>query len=398
MRIFIGIGLIVLALSIALAVLYKNSQYSHTTRSFSDYTLLTSSWEKYKKQFINQDGRVIDYTQGDITTSEGQSYAMLRAVWVDDKETFDRVWKWTSENLKRPNDKLFAWRWGKKDDGGYGAMKDGGDNSASDADQDIALALLYASSRWNDAKYREQAEPIIKDIWKIEVAKAGEKNYLAAGSWAIAQNEIMINPSYFAPYAWRAFAKVDKDNDWNSLIDPAYELLTRSSQEKLDKEKSVGLPPDWITVKRSDGSLGSPNVASFVDTSHLTTNYGYDAVRVPWRIAADYAFYQEPKAQQYLQSMKFLSEAYQQNQKILGSYAHDGTPTVDVESPVMYSTALAALDVTSPDIGNKMFQDKILRLYSNDQSMFNDQLPYYEQNWLWFGAALHSKFLTPLYK
>src|SRR5438034_429797 len=120
MKKFLGFILLFLAIGIALYVWYQNSQYSGLTRTFSSYTLLSSSWEKYKTRFLNKDGRIIDYQQSSVTTSEGQSYAMLRSVWIDDKDTFDLVWNWTKNDMKRPKDNLLGWRWGKEKNGKYG--------------------------------------------------------------------------------------------------------------------------------------------------------------------------------------------------------------------------------------------------------------------------------------
>src|SRR3989338_4521076 len=101
MKKIIGYLFLMTSLIILTYVFYANSKYPNLTRPFSPYTILSSSWEKYKNKFINFDGRIIDYSIGDVTTSEGQSYALLRSVWIDDKENFDLVWKWTKENLKR---------------------------------------------------------------------------------------------------------------------------------------------------------------------------------------------------------------------------------------------------------------------------------------------------------
>ena len=49
------------------------------------------SWAGYKQGFVGGDGRVSDPTRGGITTSEAQSYALLRAVWMDDRPSFDSV-------------------------------------------------------------------------------------------------------------------------------------------------------------------------------------------------------------------------------------------------------------------------------------------------------------------
>ena len=38
--------------------------------------------------YCEDDGRVIDYNASRISTSEGQAYAMLRAVWIGDRSSF----------------------------------------------------------------------------------------------------------------------------------------------------------------------------------------------------------------------------------------------------------------------------------------------------------------------
>ena len=123
--------------------------------------LLEQSWQGYKKRFIQQDGRVIDHKAGGISTSEGQSYALLRAVWMNDPQTFNQVWSWTQNNLQVRGDHLFAWKWGQqstKSPGANGPKAPEGpakwgpidSTAASDADQDIALALLMAHRKWQD--------------------------------------------------------------------------------------------------------------------------------------------------------------------------------------------------------------------------------------------------------
>jgi endoglucanase len=70
--------------------------------------VLSATWDAYRERFIQADGRVIDPKRGGATTSEGQSYAMLCAAWMDDRDTFGLVWRWTQDNL-RTADHLFAY-------------------------------------------------------------------------------------------------------------------------------------------------------------------------------------------------------------------------------------------------------------------------------------------------
>jgi endo-1,4-beta-D-glucanase Y len=389
MRKPLGTILILVGIMIILFVAYANSNLSRQTRIFSSYSLLSSSWDAYKAQFIQSDGRSIDPSTQNITTSEAQGYALLRSVWIDDKPTFDKVYQFTINNMKLPQDNLFGWHYGKLSNGTYGFLPNGGNNSAADADSDIAYALILASRRWNDPSYQNNALPIIKDMWKYETATASGKRYVIAGNWAQNQQKLIINVSYFAPYEWRAFASVDRQDNWNSLINPAYQLLSDSGNASLDKSKGVGLPPDWLAIDRQTGALSAANI------SNLTTNYSFDAMRTPWRIALDYQWYKDPQALSYLKtSYQFLAQQYEKNHTLAQTYAHGGTTVSAAENPVMYATALGYFTVTDKKLAAQIYQDKIIRLYSNDQNTFNKTIPYYEQNWLWFGAALYNNFLS----
>jgi endoglucanase len=389
MKKIVGYILIAAGALILVFTLYMNSRYSNYSRAFSSYTLLSSSWEKYKTQFISKDWRVVDPSLDNITTSEGQSYAMLRAVWMDDQKTFDNVWQWSKDNMKRPNDNLMSWKWGKREDNSYGAMPNGGENSASDADSDIALALLLAYNRWGNDAYYGDAKILLKDLWDLDTAEVNGKRYMLAGNWGRLQDEIVLNPSYFSPYAYRIFAVADKEHDWNSLISPGYEMLTNATTQKLDKESSAGLPPDWVSIDIKTGAVKAPSLPN------LGTNYSYDAMRVAWRVALDYQWNREAKAYDYLKSLTKLEELYvQNNNKLVSGYTHDGKQLADFENPTMYATSLGYFSVIKPELAKKIYQEKIVELYSTDESTFKDNIPYYEQNWLWFGAGLFNESLV----
>ena len=72
-------------------------------------------------------------------------------------------------------------------------------NSASDADQDIALALIFATKRWKQDHYIKEAQEVLADIWRQEVLELNGKYYLLAGNWAKMEALPTINPSYLSP-------------------------------------------------------------------------------------------------------------------------------------------------------------------------------------------------------
>ena len=290
----IAIILIVSGVSLAAYATFRSSDATDKNLVFSDNTLLNGLWDNYKKIYWEAEtGRTLDKQQDNITTSEGQSYTMLRAVWQSDRTTFDKSWAWTKEQLGRPNDALFAWKWGKRSDGTYGVFTDqGGQNTASDADSDIALALIMAANRWQQQSYLDEAKRILASIWEQEVITVQGKPYLAANDLEKnSSRAAILNPSYFAPYAYRIFAKIDSQHDWNGLINSSYELINTAMDAKLDKGDSARIVPDWISMDKMTGQIMAPQGAS-----NLTTNYSFDAMRTAFRLALDYEWNREQRA------------------------------------------------------------------------------------------------------
>jgi len=65
--------------------------------STANRELLEESWLIYRDKFIQEDGRVIDFEASDRSTSEGQAYAMLRAVILNDPTTFALTLDWAEK-------------------------------------------------------------------------------------------------------------------------------------------------------------------------------------------------------------------------------------------------------------------------------------------------------------
>jgi endoglucanase len=388
-----GIFLLVLAFAILGFIAYKNSMKRQVPIIFSARNELQSIWEQYKKEYIEPETfRVLDKQKDNITTSEGQSYAMYRAVWLDDKETFDNVWKWTKDNLQRDDNKLFAWLFGELPDGSYGILTDqGGNNTATDADVDIALALIFASGRWNEQEYLGDALVIIRSIWENEVVYVNDVPYLVANNIEKdAPTNMVVNPSYLFPSAYRVFAKLDPEHPWMDVVDSSYDILDKSMTAKLDKQVSANIPPDWVFINKQTGTLTAPN------TNNLTTNTSFDALRVPWRLALDWNWYKEPRAEALLKKMSFFTSEWRDKSLLYTSYEHDGTPFVKNQSAAFYGGTLGYFIVADPDNAKLIYENKLQILYNPDSNTWKIELGYYDDNWAWFGIALYNNLLPNL--
>ncbi|MBN3874184.1 glycosyl hydrolase family 8 [Nostoc sp. JL33] len=342
--------------------------------------LLAQSWDSYRQRFIQSDGRVIDYEASDRSTSEGQAYALLRAVLINDPATFALTLHWSENNLQRQaggkrTDSLWAWKWGQKEDGNWGIIDT---NFASDADIDAITALILGSRRWNRPEYLELAKLKLQDLWNLStISEPQGKRYLLPGSTeAFVPNAstFYLNPSYFAPYAFRIFAQVDPQHDWLSLVDSSYQVLENSA-----KLSSVGLPSDWVALNTKTGQC-----QTLPASSTLKSLYGFDAYRVWWRLSLDAAWFNSPQAQRYLAtSTQHLRKLWSKQSSLPARIDLQGKALVNYEATSQYAMLYAAMQLVEPATAKELLVKKILPQYK--QGVWGDQSAYYTQNLAWLG-------------
>ncbi|MDQ3239345.1 MAG: glycosyl hydrolase family 8 [bacterium] len=352
--------------------------------------ILQNSWNNYKSTYITQNGAVLRPDQGNDVVSEGVAYALLRAVWVNDKETFDKVYNFTEKNMSRlnnssKNDNLIAWRW--KDN-----VIDWG--AASDADLDYALALAFASKRWDKPDYNlpgylAKSIAVQKDILAIETGWVGDKIYLQPGSWYAFKAPIPVNPSYLSPAYYKIFDQISPDPRWNKLVDSAYEIAWKSSRD-LDGSVGVGFPADWVQV--NDGNVVGK-------ATGLGYDYKYDAFRTSWRFALDYVWFGDQRAKDYLTlsgARNTLLNEWNNGNQITAEYRHDGHPISHYENPGAYGVNIGWFIPENRDIANQ-FVGKIEQSYNQNNGKFFSEANYYMENWAWLGYALGTNNLPNIY-
>ena len=327
---------------------------------------LSALWSFYKFHYIS-DGRVVSLDEGGITTSEGQSYAMLRAVWAGDPEAFSSVWDWTKANLRVRGDHLFAWKWKQR-------VLDR--HSATDADTDIALALVLAARRFGVPAYEREAREILDDLWRKEVIEVGEWVLPTAGDWAAHERYPVIHVAYLAPYAYEEFAKVDSSHPWRRLIDGSYRAL-----DWLYVEKRVAFPPEVIYVDRKAKALRLEH-----PRTKVVASFSYDAFPIFWRVALDARWNLRWQGRLRSQMLDPLRRAYADSGALYDRYDLDGTSRSRLEALPLYATAHALARVEDADFAQRLQAEKLDALWA--KAMSGVDTPYYLHNWLWFDAAL----------
>jgi endoglucanase len=201
--------------------------------------------------YVDGDGRVVRRDQGGDSVSEGQAYAMLAAVAVGDRPRFDRVWAWTRAHLRR-DDGLLSWHWA----GGRVADP----QASADADLDAAHALLLAAARFHEPRLKTTSRAMADAMRGAEISNG----VVMAGPWATDRG--LTNPSYFDPRGLQALHMDDVAG------------ATRRVVAALVGDGRAA-PPDWATSGPPPAPSGPPGGSG-------PPAYGYDAARVPIRLAA----------------------------------------------------------------------------------------------------------------
>jgi endo-1,4-beta-D-glucanase Y len=245
----------------------------------------------------------------DSSNSEGIGYGMLLAVFANDQNTFDNLWKYSQQFLD--NHGLMNWY----------ISADGnsvlGTGAATDGDEDMAFALLMADKRWGGqgslaTSYLAAAKTQIGLIWQYEV----DPNHAYVLTSGDQSDGSVINISYFAPAYYREFGlATGAAANWKKVIDESYTVIS-ATLDAQNGNLNNGLVPAWSTP--AGVPMTPPNTS-------MPLYHQLDSCRTPFRLGEDYCWNAEARALAYLTKITgFYSGVGVAN--MVDGYDLDGTP------------------------------------------------------------------------
>jgi len=212
-------------------------------------------WDSYVKGFIDQQGRVIDHSGSDRTTSEAQAYAMFFALVANDKPHFDSLFKWTQQNLAQGDlaEHLPAWNWGKAPDGQWKVLDS---NPASDADLWMTYDLLEAGALWHDSGYNQTGTAMADHIAEKEVAMlpsscaSGPLLLPAPQGFHPDDYTWIVNPSYAPLPVLQYLATRFPHGPWGAMVQELPQFYNHTA--------TAGFAPDWSKCIAGQGWMTTP--------------------------------------------------------------------------------------------------------------------------------------------
>ena len=297
-------------------------------------------------------GYVSDIKNHDVRT-EGMSYGMMVAVQMNEKDIFDRLWRWAKKYMQHQNGRRTGYfAWSCKTDGTRNA-----DGAASDGELYFITSLIFASNRWgNDTgiNYKAEAQHIL-DCIQPQAIKDEQPPYAqpngpmapprSTSSYLIDPTTRLItftpdgfgqrytDPSYHIPAFYEVWAKWADDGRseyWYDCAQKSREFLHKAINEK------TGLNPDMCQYDGSEMQMprfpGMRQQPEGAPRRNGNNNFRYDSWRVPMNIALDYEWSCKDKEWQEQYGEKIQNFFYSQGiDKYYDQYRTDGTVPEDNE-------------------------------------------------------------------
>ena len=263
--------------------------------------------------------------------------------------------------------------WSVNAQGQLGSSPAGCMGAASDADEDMAFALVMADKQWGgkgslDKSYLDYAKSQITAVWNNEILDS--KVLRAGDSWGTWDS---LNISYFAPYYYRVFKALDGTHAWDAVVTTSYDTIKKSLKD-ANGNTNNGLVPAWCT---GEGNVGT----------NQPFHYQYDSCRTPFRIGQDFCLNGDTRASEYVtKTSNFFSgigaanivDGYELNgnKKVQFSPA-TGTPTLAQQSSAFIGPAAVGAMVSPSYQG--FLNEAYTRLVSRQMMVGG---AYYEESWL----------------
>jgi endoglucanase len=347
-------------------------------------------WGNYKRTYIETaSGRTFAPGAGNnASSSKGEALTMLQAVWMDDQPAFDASWQWTKDNLQDQQTHRIGALFGKKSDGSYGLLTDqGGNQQDVAAEQDIAVALSLAYSRWNQTKYVYDSLPLIQALWDQQVVTTENARYITSAPRTEDGTAHIVDTSVIKPYALKKFAAIDEAHDWNALVNDSYAILQRSLTANVSSH-GVGAIPASVSIE-TDGT---------VQLAPQSSRKGYTSLQsgeALFGLGLDWQWDHDPRASELLRQNSLLGKQWQSSRELVSEYGPLGEALPGSHTqPSVYATALSYFMIADPKSGSDIYRTRLMTVYNPDTQSLLDPINYIEDAWVWMGISLYNHDLT----
>lgn len=203
-----------------------------------------------------------------------------------------------------------------------------------------------------------------------------------------------INVSYYMPFLYDIFAKVDPNRPWKDLIDSAFYDMSRGAKATLHDSQGTAyqgndaLVPDWFMYSLTGETVDLPqNTDGYLSS--------WDAFRTWFFLAVYTSWYDSTLDQNILKNKaySFFKNELGKKGMINGGYYISGktgtTRGINNEYAGINSAYLSLFHSVGDQYYSKLLFKRIQNKYHADGYWDDNPEDYYTQNWAWFGLAFY---------
>ena len=292
--------------------------------------------DKVYMEADNDTSYIMDTGNYDART-EGMSYGMMLCVQLDMKTEFDRIWKWSKDNMYMTtgyNEGYFSWS--VQPDLSFKA-----EGPAPDGEEYYAMALFFASNRWGDGEgifnYSEEARKILSAMIHKGSPKREGAPMFNNDNYQIlfVPGSDFTDPSYHLPHFYELFSKWAYEEDrefFKKAAKVSREFLVKACHEK------TGFSAEYSEFD------GSPMSKPLPWTTDRHDWFYSDAYRTAMNISLDYEWFKTDEGQLQMAG-KIQKALFDDKQKgTFHTYEIDGTVADDA---VLHPVAILATVATT---------------------------------------------------
>ena len=312
---------------------------------------------------VNASAHILGGDYSSRACTEGQGWAMMLAVQMNDRAMFDKLWKFTKQNMQlkslRADTKrgyYFAWQVRPLKTGGT-KLINANDGPAPDGESWISAALCCAAGRWGasrGADYQSEADHILATMLHIDEWNGYKKdkngNYLPGSDMVnMFQNDqvcfipaqyemgpkrvsshLISDPSYCLPAFYGMFAKVGPKEDRATWRRIARHARTDYFPRALGQSKDSPNDNRQTAISPYQTYLDGTQYDADGESGHITSG---DGLRTPSNIGLDFLWWSDgsnefsyhPKIANTLQ--RFLADPTVANSKMqIAPFSKGGWP------------------------------------------------------------------------
>ena len=279
---------------------------------------------------------------GDRTVSEAQGYGLLIAAMMAGHEPaaqtiFDGLLEFSKDHPSEIDPRLMDWKVEADE-----VPDASGNDSAFDADADIAYALLLAQQQWGGGgrfDYAQEAAQVLAGLLESVIGPASRLPML--GDWVdpdgTSYSQWTPRTSDLLPDHFRTFERATGLSVWGDVADVAHSTveLAQASYAPFS-----GLVPDFLEPVSPTDSTLRPADPNFLEGPNDGAYY-YNSTRVPLRLGCDALLRGDALSRTQVQRISLFIEAATLGNPaaVRAGYALDGTP---LPGSGFFTTAFAA--------------------------------------------------------